>query len=127
MHKPWTQVLHFKIDLTEFAGYITLGLKRSLAMNNNLRTCIASLVVRLTSKQDHSTVCDQAQGKHIRVAGSASSSSVSIYDHERGAHISGSLKNLYDHGSGYHYSGNVSGGSVTIYDQQSGQHYQYTV
>jgi hypothetical protein len=116
-------------------------------MNDNLRACIANLVGRFANQRVNSAVYDHAHGKHIHVSGNASSSSVNLYDHDRGAHISGSPSNLYDHGlgahvslalggtqfkgydhgSGSHYSGTINGASVTVYDYQTGQHYYYSV
>ena len=116
-------------------------------MNASLRACIASLAARLSESGVNSAVYDFTQGKHIHISGSASSSLVNLYDHDRGAHLTGTPSSLYDHGngahislavqggrftgydhgSGYHYSGTVSGRSVTIYDHESGSHHQYNV
>ena len=116
-------------------------------MNPSLRACIASLAARLSGHSVNSAVYDHTQGKHIHISGSASSGSVNLYEHDRGAHVTGSPTNLYDHGegahislavqgaqisgydhgSGYHYSGSINGHSVTIYDHESGSHHQYNV
>ena len=116
-------------------------------MNANLRVCLAHLVARLTNQAANSAVYDHTQGKHIHISGNVSSTAVNIYDHDRGAHVSGTLTNLYDHGtgahvslsvngaqfngydygSGCHYSGNINGSSATIYDYETGQHHYYGV
>jgi len=109
--------------------------------------CIANIAARLSGPSVNSAVYDHTQGKHIHVSGSVSATSVNVYDHDRGAHVTGSPANLYDygrgahislnlngtrfsgydHGSGNHYSGNINGHSVTIYDHESGQHHHFKV
>lgn len=116
-------------------------------MNPDLRACIANLAARLSGQIVNSAVYDHTQGKNIHISGTASGGSVNLYEHDRGAHVTGSASNLYDHGegahisievrgtqisgfdhgSGYDYSGNINGHSVTIYDHESGSHHHYNV
>jgi len=116
-------------------------------MNPNLRACIAHVAARLSGVGVNSAVYDYSQSKHIHVSGNVSATAVNVYDHDRGAHLTGSPANLYDHGlgghislnlngaqfsgydhrSGYHYQGTINGSSVTVYDYESGQHHQFNV
>jgi len=116
-------------------------------VNPNLRACIANLAGRLSGQSVNSSVYDHTQGRHIRVSGSATIGSVSLYDHDHGAHLTGVASSLYDHVSGAQislnlsgtrfngydhssrcqYFGNIRGASVTIYDHESGRHHQYSV
>jgi hypothetical protein len=114
-------------------------------MNDNLRACLAYIAARLIGGSNRASVYDFARAKHISVSGTVDSKSVNIYDHDRGAHVTGTLPSLYDHGlgshvsltvngaefSGYdhgsasHYSGRLTGSTVTIFDHGTSQHYQY--
>jgi hypothetical protein len=116
-------------------------------MNPSLRACIANIAARLSGQSVNSVVYDHTQSKHINVTGSVTAKSVNVYDHGRGAYVTGSPTNLYDHdcgarislnlsgthlsgyhqGSGNRYSGDINGHSVTIYDRESGQHHRYSV
>jgi hypothetical protein len=115
-------------------------------MNASLRACIASVAAQLTGRKVTS-VYDFTQGKHVSVNGNVTTTSVNLFDYDRGCHVSGSPSNLYDYGgnnhisltmrgnrfdgydygSGRHYSGDVSGSSVSIYDHGTGHHHQYSV
>jgi hypothetical protein len=95
-------------------------------MNPRLRACIANLAARLSGQSVNSSVYDHTQGKHIHISGTASGGSVNLYEHERGAHVTGSPSNLYDHGEGAHISLNVQGTQLSGYDHGSGHHYSGT-
>jgi len=114
-------------------------------MNDSTRACIALVAVGLISGKKASSVYDYTQSKHISISGNVDGNSVSIYDYDRGCHVSGNPSNLYDYGnnahiqlringnqisgydyaSGSHFSGSVHGGSVTIYDYETSAHHNY--
>jgi hypothetical protein len=116
-------------------------------MNASLRACIANIAAQLAGQNTSGTVYDHTQNKHVSVSGSVTGTSVNLYDHDRGCHVSGSPSNLYDHGEGnhlsltmqgmrfdgydhgsaWHYSGDISGSSVTIYDHETAEHHHYSV
>lgn len=115
-------------------------------MDQNTRACVAFVAAGLIAGRQGSSVYDHSRSKHILISGSVSSSSVNIYDHDRGCSLSGSSTNLYDHGRGahvslqinensfsgydhgasHHFSGNVSGTSVSIYDHGESAHFSYS-
>lgn len=114
-------------------------------MKDHVRAAIASIARASHSGASPSAIYDFSKGKHRIISGSYSDGAVNAYDHEIGAHISGTMGNLYhfgegahiqitmngnsftgyDFGSGYHFSGNVNGSNVTVYDFESSQHYSY--
>ena len=115
-------------------------------MDNHLRVNIAYIAARRIRGGGGSSAFDYARGVHKTISGSVTKNSVAIFDHERGAHISGSCSSLYDYSlgghvslnvrgnhfsgfdyrSGHHFSGNVSGNSVTVFDYGVGQHFHYS-
>jgi hypothetical protein len=96
-------------------------------MNPNSRACIASAVARLSGQGDCPAVYDYTQRKHIQVTGTVSELSVSLYDHGRRVHVTGSSSRLYDHGTGSHILLNLNGTQFTGYDHASRSHYSGTV
>lgn len=116
-------------------------------MNQNTRACVAFTAAALINGQNGNSVYDYSQSKHISISGTVSSSHVSIYDHDRGCHFSGSPPSLYDYGrschvtieinsnsfNGYdygdsqHFSGSVNGNSVSVYDYGESSHFNYSV
>lgn len=113
----------------------------------NLRACLANVAARLNGGQVNAAVYDHTQGKLIPLSGSVGPSAVNVYDHDRSAHVTGSVPTLYDHGtkrhvslvmngavfngydhfSGLHYSGRINGSAVTIFDHETNRHHQFTV
>lgn len=113
-------------------------------MNHNTRAAIACIVSG-SKKGQIAAVYDFKQSKHIIFSGSISNASVSIYDHDRGCHITGTIPGLYDHGigghiqltingnafkgydfhSGSHFSGTINGTNISIYDFQESTHFNY--
>ena len=89
-------------------------------MNPSLRACIASLAARLSGQSVNSAVYDHTQGRHIHVSGSASAGSVNLYEHDRGAHVTGSPSNLYDHGDGAHLTLAIQGTQLSGYVNRPG-------
>ncbi len=113
----------------------------------NTRACIAVVAISRVSGVSPSSVYDHSQSRHITISGSVHENNVSLYDHGRGCHFSGSMPNLYDYGrsthvlleinghqlsgydygDGHHYSGTVSGSAASTYDHGLGQHFHYSM
>ena len=96
-------------------------------MNANSRACVAYIATAIISKSTPQSVFDYTQGKHISISGSVNTSSVSIYDHDRGCHLSGNSKSLYDYGTGSHISLSVNGNQFRGFDYSQGHHYKGTI
>lgn len=115
-------------------------------MLDEQRAAIAAITTAICSHKTIGSVYTYSQSKYISFSGSASNDNVSIFDHSRGIHITGSGTSLYDYGtskhitlqingnqfsgydykSGKHFSGTVSGSSVSIYDYETGRHSNYS-
>jgi hypothetical protein len=100
------------------------------------RADIAYIAGRLISERNSNNIYDYGRQGHTAITGTVSENRVQVYDHSRGAHITGSERQFYDHGrnchvtlrrngnrfSGYdygtmsHFSGHVSGRIVWVYD-----------
>lgn len=116
-------------------------------MHPNTRALVAAATIRLVGGGGNvSAVYDYSRSRLILISGSATIGNVSLYDHDRGCHFSGSGNSLYDYGrgchiklqvngtnfSGYdygdgnHFSGKVRGNSVSIYDYGESSHFNYS-
>ncbi|NOT20632.1 MAG: hypothetical protein HOP24_10260 [Sideroxydans sp.] len=116
-------------------------------MNDNLRAVIAYLVASYSNQKTKNSVFDYTRSQHINISGNVAKNQVQLFDHNAGAHITGSLPNLFHHGlgahfsiekngdqfkgfdfgSGTHWTGKISGNNVTIFDYTQGQHFIYQV
>ena len=116
-------------------------------MNANSRACVACIAAAIASGSTPQSVYDYSQGKYIPISGSATTSSVNIFDYARGCYISGTSTSFYDYGTesyislsvngnqfqgydydkGYSYKGTISNGSVSIYDYGESTYFQYRV
>jgi hypothetical protein len=100
----------------------------------------------IVSVNNPSSIYDYFQSKHVNIRGNVNSNNISIYDHDRGCHVSGNISGLYDYGnkahinlqlncsqfqvydydSKKHYLWNVNGRSISIYDYEYSKHYNYS-
>ena len=97
-------------------------------MHPNTRALVAVVAARLAANGGSvAAVYDYSRSRYIQVSGSASFASVSLYDHERNCHFSGSGSSLYDHGRGCHVSLQVSGSNFSGYDYGDGHHFSGSV
>ena len=55
-------------------------------MNANSRACVACIAAAIASGSTPRSVYDYSQQKHISISGSATTSSVNIYDYDRGCY-----------------------------------------
>ncbi len=117
-------------------------------MKPHVRRGVAFVVRKAISGATSSSIYDYSESSHFHFSGTVSASSVSVYDHAEGCHVSGNLPNLFhhgdgrhiqlvigngqhftgfDYGTGSHFSGRVSGRSVSLYDYEHGQHFNYSL
>jgi len=97
-------------------------------MHPNTRALVAAVASRLVGGGGSvGAVYDYSQSRHMQVSGSVGAGSVSLYDHDRGCHFSGSGSSLYDYGRGCHVSLQVHGNSFSGYDYGDGHHFSGTV
>ncbi len=114
-------------------------------MNSNTRACVAVAARSLATGDRISGAYDHSRSRHCPISGTVRPESISLYDHDRRCHFSGSPRSLYDFGtrshvsltmngtsfSGYdfgsrsHFSGTISGRSVSIYDFGESKHFAY--
>jgi len=120
-------------------------------MRKNQRFAISAIAITLATGKRVSSVYSFADGNYANVSCDVNAQNISVYDHERGCHISGSessknkyslydyglsnhidleMKNRgfsgYDYDSGSHFEGTMSGGSVSFYDFETGEFYEYS-
>lgn len=96
-------------------------------MHDGLRTCIAYIAAHLGGASTAHSIYDRSSGERINVSGTVSPTSVAVYDHERGANISGTPSSLYDHSLGAHVSLSVTGTTFSGYDHASHSHFSGTI
>lgn len=118
-------------------------------MTPSARASIAFIAGVLISRSRSSAVYDFSRGKYVLFSGNVNKSSVSIYDHDVGCHISGGGSekqfSLYHHGGSHHmqlnikgntfsgydygsrssFSGQVSGNTINLYDFSEGRYFNY--
>lgn len=58
-------------------------------MDANSRACVAYIARAINTGSTSRSIYDYSQGKHISISGSVTSSSIKIFDHDRGCHLSG--------------------------------------
>jgi hypothetical protein len=112
-------------------------------MTPEARRAVAFIAGHLVSGKGRA-IYDYDKGGYVHFSGNVDSS-VRLYDHQAGAHISGSAKQFYhhglsahisldisgksfkgyDYGSGSHFSGNVRSNNITLYDYAVSKHFQY--
>ena len=93
-------------------------------MNANSRACVACIAAAIASGSTPRSVYDYSQQKHISISGSATTSSVNIYDYDRGCYISGNSNSFYDYGTGSYVSLKVNGNQFQGYDYDEGHSYE---
>jgi hypothetical protein len=117
-------------------------------MNSSTRALIATTAAWLIKGGGNvGAVYDHAKSKYIQISGQVTTSTVQLYDHERGCHFSGSSTALYDHGlschvslqidgknfSGFdhgmahHFSGVLNDSSISVYDHGVGSYFSYSL
>lgn len=96
-------------------------------MNPGTRACVAAAAMMAVNGKSISSIYDYSAGGHRSVGGQISGNNVSIYDHQRSCHFSGSLPSLYDYGTGSHVQLTVSGKNFTGYDYATGNHFSGSV
>lgn len=120
-------------------------------MEAHVRAAVAYVAGRLISGKQSSSVYDYSEGGHRSMSGQVTHDHVSVYDHVKSCHFSGSgggssfslyhygesshvsLKidghsfSGYDYGTSSHYSGTVSGFSISLYDYSKGSHFSYSI
>ena len=116
-------------------------------MEASTRACVAYVAGRAISGKACSYVYDYSQSRHYSVSGGVEGRNVSVYDHERRCHFSGTLPSLYDYGrsahvnidikgnqfsgddfgNSHHFSGTVNDSSISLYDYGTSQNYSYTL
>ena len=116
-------------------------------MKDNVRQAIAFVVSRLSSGRDLTAVYDYSTNQYVNFSGTVTPANVSIFDHQGGSHISGTLPLLYhygensqisleingthfqgfDYGSSSHFSGDVNTGSISLFDYGQGKYFQYSL
>ena len=117
-------------------------------MHPNTRALVAAAASRnVSGRGSVGAAYDYSQSRHIQVSGSVNGNNVSLYDHDRGCHFSGSGGGLYDYGrsasvslqvngasfsgydygDGHHFSGTVSGSLISLYDYGKSAHFNYSI
>lgn len=97
-------------------------------MHPNTRALVAAVAARLVAGGGNvGAVYDYSQSRYVQASGSANSGDVSLYDYDRGCHLSGSGSSLYDYGRGCHVSLQVAGTNFSGYDYGDGHHFSGTV
>ena len=97
-------------------------------MHPNTRALVASAALRIVGGGGNvGAIYDYSTSRHIQISGSATSGKVSLYDHDRGCHVSGSGTHLYDYGSGCHINLQINGTNFSGYDYGDGDHFSGTV
>jgi len=113
----------------------------------HVRRAVAFIAAQLVSGGSPSSVYDHSEGRSYNFSGTATTSSVDVYDYDKGCHVNGSPDSLYHAGDGTHlnlkvegynitgydgatethFTGTVSGTNVQVYDYETGTAFDYTV
>jgi hypothetical protein len=102
---------------------ITRGEKRQdKKMKKEQTADLAYIAGSLASERKSNRVYDPDQG-YVSITGTVEPGRVRVFDHARGAHITGTDKSFYDHSEGSHVSLRVSGKKFQGYDYASGNHF----
>ena len=96
-------------------------------MHDGLRACVAYIAASLGGASTARSIYDRSAEERINVSGTVSPASVALYDHARGANISGTPSSLYDHSLGAHVSLNVTGTTFSGFDHASNSHFSGTI
>ncbi|RZI62541.1 MAG: hypothetical protein EOP37_02995 [Rubrivivax sp.] len=97
-------------------------------MHPNTRALVAATAASLVAGGGNAgVVYDYSRSRYLRISGTASIASVSLYDYDRSCHFSGSASSLYDYGRGCHVSLAIDGESFSGYDYGDGHHFSGTV
>ena len=113
-------------------------------MSPELRRVVAYIAASLAGGVAKGSIYSFTEERHTSISGTLSAAQITLYDHEREAHITGSPAGLYHHklgshftvlmkgetftgydfGSDSHYDGKVEGDAVALYDGRSWHHYR---
>jgi hypothetical protein len=95
-------------------------------MAPEVRRAVAMVAARLISGRSAGTIYDFAQLSHFHISGSVGSS-ISLYDHDARAHITGSPSQFFHHSENCHVQLNVSGKNFTGFDFGTSSHFTGSV
>ena len=113
-------------------------------MTPELRRIVAYIAAGLANGTTPGSIYSFTEERHTAITGTLGVTQIALYDHDRGAHVTGSPAGLYHHklgshftvlmnGAAYkgydfesdsHYLGEVNGQAVTLYDGRAWHHYQ---
>jgi hypothetical protein len=96
-------------------------------MDEHSRARIAYVAGRIITNRNASSIFDYTRGRYKLMSGRADSASVSVFDHERGSHLTGSGTSFFDHEKGFHISLHITGNKFSGFDYESSSHYSGTV
>ena len=116
-------------------------------MKPHIRHTIAYIAGRLITGKASLSLYDYSAGKYVFFTGSVEGNNISLYDHDRCAHIKGDLGNIHFYGDGCgvkvdirgsnfdgydfcgsgHFTGNAYGNLVCIYDYASAGYFNYLI
>ena len=113
-------------------------------MSPELRRVVAYIAASLASGTTKGSIYSFSEERHTPISGTLSPTQITLYDHDRAAHITGSPAGLYHHrlgshftvlmkadgftgydfGSDSHYGGKVEGDAVALHDGRVWHHYE---
>ena len=100
-------------------------------MEASVKAAVAYVAARLITGLTSSSVFDSERGRHISMGGTVSDRSVQVYDYDALCYFSGSGDgsrfSLFHYGQSAHVNVNLSGNTFNGFDYGSGNHFSGTV
>src|SRR5437899_7397265 len=96
-------------------------------MKPHVRKAVAFIAAKAASGSGRSTIYDYDQSAHFHLSGTVVESRVTVFDHERGCRITGTLPSLFHHGDGHHIQLNLEDGKFRGFDYGSGEHFSGSI
>jgi predicted dehydrogenase len=92
----------------------------------DVRAAIAYVASKAAGKSRGATVYDFDRSKYVHFSGRVGTT-VSVYDHDAAAHITGPINNLYHHGQSAHIQLQLNGNQFSGYDFGTSNYFQGTI
>ena len=96
-------------------------------MPPELRRVVAYIAAGLAGMAETRWVYSFSEARHTSLSGTLSAATISLYDHDKAAHITGTPAGLYHHKLGAHFTVLMTGQTFRGYDFASDSHYEGVV
>jgi hypothetical protein len=100
-------------------------------MKHHTRAAVAYIAGRLITNRQSYSLYDHSRCVHTAIGGIVEPERIAAFDHERGAHLSGSKVgdslSLYDYADGVHLSLRIEGAKFSGYNYSTSTHFSGSV